>query len=130
MGPWEIWLSEAQERMILSVPPSALHELLEICAIEEVEASVLGSFTNDRRLKLTYHSQIVADMDMTFLHNGIPRKRLEAIWTHVEPHLRHTSTSAAGSAGARDAADAINRAPMFSGNELPGVRQGHSGREK
>src|SRR5260370_13372986 len=114
LAPWEIWLSEAQERMILAVPPSALHELLEICAIEEVEASVLGSFTNDRRLKLTYHSQIVADMDMTFLHNGIPRKRLEAIWTHVEPHLRHTSTSAAARAGARVAASPLNRAPMFS----------------
>ncbi|HEX3641576.1 MAG TPA: phosphoribosylformylglycinamidine synthase subunit PurS, partial [Ktedonobacteraceae bacterium] len=99
LAPWEIWLSEAQERMILAVPPSALNELLEICAIEEVEASVLGSFTNDHRLKLTYHGQTVADMDMTFLHNGIPRKRLEAIWT-------------------RDA-DAINRVPTFSGNELP-----------
>ena len=92
---WEIWLSEAQERMILAVPSSALNELLEICAIEEVEASVLGSFTNDHRLKLTYHGQTVADMDMNFLHNGLPRKHLEAIWTRVEPSATtHTSTSA------------------------------------
>ena len=84
LAPWEIWLSEAQERMILAVPPSALDELLAICAIEEVEACVLGSFTSDHRLKLTYHGQIVADMDMTFLHDGIPRKRLEAVWTRVE----------------------------------------------
>jgi len=95
LAPWEIWLSEAQERMILAVPPAALNELLEICAIEEVEASVLGSFTSDHRLKITYHSQIVADMDMNFLHNGIPRKHLEAIWTHVEPSATSpTSTSA------------------------------------
>jgi phosphoribosylformylglycinamidine synthase II len=84
LAPWEIWLSEAQERMILAVPPSALDELLAICAIEEVEASVLGSFTSDHRLKLTYHGQVVADMDMTFLHNGLPRKHLEAVWTRVE----------------------------------------------
>ena len=100
LAPWEIWLSEAQERMILAVPPSALHELREICAIEEVEASVLGSFTSDHRLKLTYHSQIVADMDMTFLHNGIPRKRLDAIWTRVEPASTRTFTSAARNADA------------------------------
>jgi phosphoribosylformylglycinamidine synthase len=91
LAPWEIWLSEAQERMILAVPPAALDELLAICAIEEVEASVLGSFTNDHRLKLTYHGRIVADMDMTFLHHGLPRKRLEAVWTRVDTH---TSTTA------------------------------------
>jgi phosphoribosylformylglycinamidine synthase len=85
LAPWEIWLSEAQERMILAVPPTALDELLEICAIEEVEASVLGSFTGDHRLKLTYYGQIVADMDMAFLHHGLPRKHLEAVWRRVEP---------------------------------------------
>lgn len=85
LAPWEIWLSEAQERMILAVPPAALDELLEICAIEEVEVSILGSFTSDHRLKLTYYGQIVADMDMAFLHNGLPHKRLEAVWTSVQP---------------------------------------------
>ncbi len=93
LAPWEIWLSEAQERMILAVPPAALDELLEICAIEEVEASVLGSFTNDHRLKLTYHGQIVADMDMAFLHHGLPRKHLEAVWTRVETQGTHTAAT-------------------------------------
>src|SRR5690349_6572824 len=92
LAPWEIWLSEAQERMILAVPPAALDELLEICAIEEVEASVLGSFTSDHRLKLTYHGQVVADMDMAFLHHGLPRKRLEAVWRRVE--MQDTRTAA------------------------------------
>src|ERR1700704_5447795 len=50
LAPWEIWLSEAQERMVLAVPPEHLTELLVICAIEEVEASVIGSFTGDKRL--------------------------------------------------------------------------------
>jgi phosphoribosylformylglycinamidine synthase subunit PurSL len=90
LAPWEIWLSEAQERMILAVPPTALEELLAICAIEEVEASVLGSFTSDHRLTLTYHGQIVADMDMDFLHHGLPRKHLEAVWTRVETGSTHT----------------------------------------
>jgi phosphoribosylformylglycinamidine synthase len=93
LAPWEIWLSEAQERMILAVPPTALDELLEICAIEEVEASVLGSFTSDHRLKLTYHGQVVADMDMAFLHDGLPRKRLEAVWRRVETQDTRTAAT-------------------------------------
>jgi phosphoribosylformylglycinamidine synthase len=83
LAPWEIWLSEAQERMILAVPPAKLAELLEICAIEEVEASILGNFSDDHRLTLTYHGQLVADIDMTFLHDGMPDRTLEAIWTTV-----------------------------------------------
>jgi phosphoribosylformylglycinamidine synthase subunit PurSL len=85
LAPWEIWLSEAQERMILAVPPAKLDELLEICAIEEVEASVLGNFTDDRRLKLTYDGQLVADMAMDFLHNGMPGRTLEATWIKQQP---------------------------------------------
>ncbi len=80
LAPWEIWLSEAQERMVLAVPPEKLDELLEICAIEEVEASIIGTFTADHRLTVTYHKQIVADMDMTFLHDGRPPRTLEAVW--------------------------------------------------
>ncbi len=80
LAPWEIWLSEAQERMVLAVPPEKLDALLEICAIEEVEASIIGTFTADNRLTVSYHGQIVAGMDMTFLHDGRPGRALEALW--------------------------------------------------
>ena len=80
LTPWEIWLSEAQERMILAVPPEKLDALLELCAIEEVEASIIGTFTADQRLTVSYHGQIVADMDMHFLHEGRPARTLEAVW--------------------------------------------------
>ncbi len=80
LAPWEIWLSEAQERMILAVPPEKLDALLEICVVEEVEASIIGTFTADRRLIVSYHGQIVADMDMHFLHEGRPARTLEAVW--------------------------------------------------
>jgi len=80
LAPWEIWLSEAQERMVLAVPPEKLDALLEICAIEEVEASMIGTFTADHRLTVSYHGQIVADMDMIFLHEGRPGRTLEAVW--------------------------------------------------
>ena len=80
LAPWEIWLSEAQERMILAVPPENIESLLDICRVEEVEASILGTFTGDRRLTLTYNGQVVANMDMAFLHDGRPGQTLEAIW--------------------------------------------------
>ncbi len=84
LAPWEIWLSEAQERMVLAVPPEHLEELLALCAIEEVEASIIGTFTNDHRLAITYGGQFVADMDMDFLHKGRPDRRLEAVWTQPQ----------------------------------------------
>ncbi len=81
LAPWEIWLSEAQERMVLAVPPVALPELKRICAIEEVEITVLGEFTGDGRLTVTWGSEVVADLDMAFLHDGCPQRTLEALWT-------------------------------------------------
>ncbi|WP_165423511.1 phosphoribosylformylglycinamidine synthase subunit PurL [Ktedonosporobacter rubrisoli] len=81
LAPWEIWLSEAQERMVLAVPPEHLEELRAICAIEEVELSVLGSFTDDQRLTVNSKGQTVANIEMEFLHHGIPSRHLEAVWS-------------------------------------------------
>lgn len=80
LKPWEIWLSEAQERMVLAVPQQHLEALLEICAIEEVEASIVGTFTNDQHLLITYYGQAVAEIDMHFLHDGNPLRNLDAVW--------------------------------------------------
>jgi phosphoribosylformylglycinamidine synthase len=93
LAPWEIWLSEAQERMIIAVPPQHIDELLEICAIEEVEASILGTFTGDKRLVLTYNGNVVADMDMEFLHDGLPGKTLDAVWVNQAAQNPRTAQS-------------------------------------
>ncbi len=85
LAPWEIWLSEAQERMVLAVPPEHLETLLAICAAEEVEASVIGTFTNDHRLIVTYDGQPAADIDMAFLHDGRPDRSLKAVWVQPQP---------------------------------------------
>ncbi len=68
----EIWISEAQERMILAVPPKNWEVLRMLCQSEDVEATVLGTFQPTGRLNLFYQSQQVADLDMNFLHNGRP----------------------------------------------------------
>lgn len=80
LAPWEIWLSEAQERMVIAVPPENLDELMEICEAEMVEATVLGSFTDTHRLQVFYDGAIVADLDMKFLHKGLPQHIKKATW--------------------------------------------------
>ena len=76
----EIWISEAQERMVMAVPPEHLDEILALFASEDVEATVIGKFTDDRRLRLFYHGRQVCDLEMAFLHDGVPRLVREATW--------------------------------------------------
>ncbi len=84
----EIWVSESQERMLLAVPPDKLERLMSIMRKEDVEATVIGEFTNDRRLKLYYNGNLVGDLDMEFLHSGLPQLERRALWQpprHPEP---------------------------------------------
>jgi phosphoribosylformylglycinamidine synthase II len=80
----EIWLSESQERMLLAVPPESVKELTELFASEDVEATVIGQFTNDKRLKLFYDNNPVCDLDMEFLHHGLPQSERQAVWQPPE----------------------------------------------
>ncbi len=80
----EIWISEAQERMVIAVPPENLDEVLKLCASEDVEAAVIGEFTGDKRLHLFYKGYQVADLDMKFLHEGIPQWQLKAVLKQPE----------------------------------------------
>jgi phosphoribosylformylglycinamidine synthase subunit PurSL len=68
----EIWISEAQERMVLAVPPGKWRALESLCSSEGVEATVLGAFEPTGRLRLFYAGEQVADLDLRFLHEGRP----------------------------------------------------------
>jgi phosphoribosylformylglycinamidine synthase len=68
----EIWISEAQERMVLAVPEANVDEFSKLCSSEEVEAAVIGQFTDSKRLVLKYDENEVADLTMAFLHDGRP----------------------------------------------------------
>lgn len=68
----EIWISEAQERMVLGVPEANWPALNGLCESEGVEATVIGRFVPTGRLVLRYRGQQVADLDMKFLHGGRP----------------------------------------------------------
>ncbi|MEM3579493.1 MAG: phosphoribosylformylglycinamidine synthase subunit PurL [Candidatus Bathyarchaeia archaeon] len=67
LAPWEIYVSESQERMLLSVPPENLAKVLEIFEIEDVEATAIGKYTADNVLRIYYQSEKVAEMDISFL---------------------------------------------------------------
>jgi phosphoribosylformylglycinamidine synthase len=77
----EIWISEAQERMVLAVPPEKWPALLELCKREHVEATRLGRFVDSGRLSLRYNGESVGELSMDFLHEGRPRVVREASWT-------------------------------------------------
>ncbi len=74
----EMWISEAQERMILAVPEDKWPELSQLCASEGVEATVIGQYVPTGRLVLKYNEHQVADLSMEFLHKGRPKVVREA----------------------------------------------------
>ena len=76
MAPWEIWISESQERMTLAVPPEKWAELEKLFLSRGVESTVIGEFTNSGRCQVSYEGATVMDMELEFLHNGQPVKRL------------------------------------------------------
>ncbi len=80
LKPWEILLSEAQERMTLAVPLENIDQFLALAMEMDVEARVLGKFTDSGRFLIRYGSKVVASLDMDFLHNGLSQMRLEAVW--------------------------------------------------
>jgi phosphoribosylformylglycinamidine synthase len=77
----EIWISEAQERMVLAVPPAKWPELKALCDREQVEATALGTFVPTGRLTLRYQGEVVGDLSMEFLHDGRPPVVREASYT-------------------------------------------------
>jgi phosphoribosylformylglycinamidine synthase len=90
LQPWEILLSEAQERMSLAVPEENIDELLSLAKKMDVEATVLGKFTDSGKLHILYEGKTVSYLDMEFLHGGLPEMELNARFTPpdlTEPQL-------------------------------------------
>jgi len=91
LQPWEIWLSEAQERMVLAVPEASWASLHEMCRLFNVEATVIGSFRGDGLLRLYYTDRVVGELTMAFMHGGRPVRPLQAVWTDIAPQPRSIS---------------------------------------
>ncbi|NOZ85972.1 MAG: phosphoribosylformylglycinamidine synthase [Deltaproteobacteria bacterium] len=78
--PWEIFLSEAQERMTLAVPADKLDRLMDLAKSMEVEATDLGEYNDAGFLRCYFQGDLVAELDMDFLHDGVPKMRIEAVF--------------------------------------------------
>lgn len=78
LNPWEILISESQERMTLAVPPDKLDKLLKLAKKYDVEATVIGKFTNTGYFHCLYKDKTVALIPLDFLHNGLPLMKLTA----------------------------------------------------
>jgi phosphoribosylformylglycinamidine synthase len=120
LAPWEILISEAQERMTLAVPKASIDAFLALARRREVEASVLGEFTDSGRLVVTHGDTPVCDLELEFLHDGLPRWPLRARWS---PPPRPLSAPAQVSAAlAEDAA----LATLLSLLRRPNLRSGEA----
>ncbi len=86
----EIWISEAQERMTLSVPPEKWPELSDLMRRRGVEATIIGEFTDSGKCVVDYAGKNVMDVDMEFLHDGLPARPIKTTFTrkiHEEPNF-------------------------------------------
>jgi len=74
----EVWISEAQERMVLAVAPADWERLAKVADDEGVEATAIGTFTGSGTLLLRWHGRTAGELDCHFLHEGRPKVRLES----------------------------------------------------
>ncbi|UCF30068.1 MAG: phosphoribosylformylglycinamidine synthase subunit PurS [bacterium] len=81
LDPWEILISEAQERMTVAVPPDNLARFLDLSEKMGVESTDLGRFTDSGSFHILHEGRTVGFLDMAFLHDGVPQMVLEAHWT-------------------------------------------------
>ena len=79
LEPWEVWLSEAQERMVVSVPEENLALLAERCERHGVEMTDIGTFTGDGQLVVRHLGTPVVNLNTSFLHDGRPQRHMLAV---------------------------------------------------
>ncbi len=94
LDPWEILVSESQERMTLATKPENIEKLKEIAGKHDVELSVVGEFTGTGKFHVLFRDVTVAYLDMKFLHEGLPQMKLKAVWEKKifpEPSIRETN---------------------------------------
>jgi len=94
LDPWQTWISESQERMTLSVSPEKWDAFNDLMKRRGVEATVIGTFTSSGKCTIKHNNKIIMDLDMEFLHNGLPHKVLDIEYPkkeYDEPELDSNS---------------------------------------
>lgn len=94
LAPWQIWISESQERMTLAVPADKIEEFTDLMTKRGVETSIIGEFTNNGRCQVSHNGETIMDLEMEFLHDGLPDKILTTTYEktkHPEPNFAEES---------------------------------------
>ena len=94
LSPWEILVSESQERMTVGVKPEDCESFEALADLHEVEATAVGKFTDSGAFTVRMGTDVVAHLPISFLHDGCPQLELESEWTpptHAEVLLPEVS---------------------------------------
>lgn len=86
LDPWEIWVSESQERIIIAVRPEHVNRFMELSKKHAVESTVIGEYDDSGYLKLYYKGRPCAYISMDFIKSEFPQWEFEAEW--IPPELR------------------------------------------
>lgn len=81
LKPWEIFVSESQERMTIVVEPDKKNDFFNLANKMEVEVTDVGYFTDNGYLDIRFKDKVIGYLDLDFLHNGVPQKKMIAEWT-------------------------------------------------
>lgn len=80
LQPWEIFLSEAQERMTLAVPPERWEAFAALAKRRDVEVAKIGTFSDSGSLRVWHRGVLCGALGLDFLHDGCPRMEIPAVW--------------------------------------------------
>ncbi|MFH1789177.1 MAG: phosphoribosylformylglycinamidine synthase subunit PurL [Candidatus Altiarchaeota archaeon] len=116
VSPWEIWVSESQERMMVSVLPGNVDNVLEIFDFWDVEATVVGKVDDSGRIKATFKGETVLDLELEFLIAGVVYERpysivecKDEVVEYEMPDLAEACFSVLGSANIASKESVIRR---------------------
>src|SRR3990167_2037776 len=91
LAPWQTWISESQERMTLAVPKNKWKKFVNLMNRRGIEATIIGTFTNSKKCVVKYKNKTIMNLDMEFLHDGLPVKPMQTsskLFVHYEPKLK------------------------------------------
>jgi len=80
LSPWEVWVSESQERMTYAVSPDKVAEFMAVLKKHEVEGTVIGKYTDSGNCVVKLHGKTIMDVNLEFLHDGLPQMNLSSKW--------------------------------------------------
>lgn len=115
LNPWEIWVSESQERMTISVNPSDLPRFMSLSSKHDVESSVIGQFTNTEHLTINYNGKVCAHIPSSLLNADFPQWEFNATW--VSPKMRGLREPVSYNGGIKDDLYKLLRSPNIASKE-------------